>query len=142
MTALPPDGRQLAAGYGYLDTTIRLWDVQSAQLIRQFSGHRTWVGTIGFLPDGKTLASAANDQTVRLWDVESGGLLRTLLGHTDAVWALGVMPDGKALVSGDQDGLVRVWDLSDPPPDPGPGAVPTTSSSGTPAPGGRRARIP
>ena len=121
--AFSPDGRRLAAGYGYLDTTIRLWDVESAQLIRQFDGHRTWVGSLAFLPDGKTLASAANDQTVRLWDVESGRLLRTLLGHTDAVMALVVLPDGKGLVSGDDEGTIRIWDLSDQPPAPVPVAV-------------------
>jgi WD40 repeat protein len=122
--AFSPDGRRLAAGYGLIDTTIRLWEVQSTQLVHQLKGHSTYVSSVAFMPDGNTLASAAFDQTVRLWDVETGQLVRTLLAHADAVWTLAVLPDGQGLVSGDCDGVVRIWDLNHPPPDPGPVAVP------------------
>jgi hypothetical protein len=101
--AFSPDGRKLAAGYGYRDTTNRLWDVQSAQLIHQLKGHRAWVSSVAFMPDGKTLASGAQDQTIRLWDVESGRLKRTLLGHTVAgpSWCC---PTGRAWLAGTRTG--------------------------------------
>ncbi len=110
--AFSPDGRIVASGAGYTDSTIRLWDAATGRQIGPLLGHRGWVGSLIFLPDGQTLASASSDQTIRLWNVsrrEPAGLLR---GHLLEVWRLALLPDGKTLVSGCKDGSVSVWDTS------------------------------
>src|SRR5207245_6877219 len=74
-------------------------------------GHRGWVSSVAFAPDGQTLASASADQTVKLWSVAKGKLLPSLQGHADIVSSVAFAPDGKALVTGSYDKTARLWDL-------------------------------
>ena len=67
--AFSPDGRLLATGAA--DKTVRVWDVATAEELRQFDGHIDRVSYVDFSPDGKTLASASWDGTVLLWDTSN-----------------------------------------------------------------------
>ena len=71
--AISPDGRLVAAGS--LDTIVRLWDVQTGQLIERLVGHKDSVYSVAFTPDGKGLVSGSLDQTLKHWDL--GPLLRS-----------------------------------------------------------------
>ncbi len=69
--AFSPKGRTLASASG--DSTIRLWDVTTYQLLgAPLTGHTGAVLSVVFNPDGQTLASASFDQTIRPWDVTTG----------------------------------------------------------------------
>jgi eukaryotic-like serine/threonine-protein kinase len=109
--AFSPDGRILAIGGGYTESAIKLWDVETHQLIGQLDGHRSWITYLMFLPDGR-LASASADQTVRLWDIQSRRSLGTFRGHQSEVRSLDVSPDGRTLASGAKDGTVLLWDVA------------------------------
>ena len=56
-----------------------------------FRGHTDGFSCVAFSPDGKTLASASQDQTIKLWDVATGKERATLKG-THEVGLRGVQP--------------------------------------------------
>jgi WD40 repeat protein/serine/threonine protein kinase len=69
--AFSPDGSRLASGAGFVESTVRLWDVAAGRELARLEGHRTYVRSLLFWPDGQTLASASGDQTIHLWDLAS-----------------------------------------------------------------------
>lgn len=67
--AFSPDGRTVASGSW--DNTIRLWDVNTGQLLATLRGHASGVLSVAFSPDGNSLASASEDKTIKIWDVSA-----------------------------------------------------------------------
>lgn len=65
--AISPDGRFVAAGS--LDTFVRIWDVQTGNLVERLAGHKDSVYSVAFTPDGKGLVSGSLDQTLKHWDL-------------------------------------------------------------------------
>jgi parallel beta-helix repeat protein len=119
--AFSPDGRLLASGSRWPDTTIKLWDVASGRLVRTLEGHTGNVTSVAFSPDGRLLASGSCGRfalgcvqgEIKLWDVASGRLVRTLSGHTDWVLSVAFSPDGRLLASsGSWDRTIKLWDVA------------------------------
>ncbi|HYT87091.1 MAG TPA: protein kinase [Gemmataceae bacterium] len=102
------DGKLLAATAP--NSTVRLWDATTGELLRTFTGHTEAVARVAFAPDGKRLATASHDGTARLWDVATGEPLLTFRRHTSAVVCIAWSPDGKQLASASFDGTARLWD--------------------------------
>jgi WD40 repeat protein len=64
--ALSPNGKTVATAR---DETIQLWDARTGRLRASLAGHNGLIQALAFRPDGRQLASTAQDGTVKLWDV-------------------------------------------------------------------------
>jgi RNA polymerase sigma factor (sigma-70 family) len=120
-----PDGLTVAHGSG--DGAIHLRDVGANEDRTTIDpperdrmpevGHKDYVESLAFSPDGKILASGSYDRTIKVWERSTGKELRTIeghgvgyIGHEGTIRSLAFSPDGKRLASASEDQSVRVWD--------------------------------
>jgi WD40 repeat protein len=106
--AFSPDGERLAVSNREI---LLLIDVSSGQIIRQMTGHTRSIYAIAFRPDGKMIATGADDATVRLWDAESGAAIKRMVGHSTYISDVAFSPDGRWLVSATSNEF-KVWDVA------------------------------
>jgi WD40 repeat protein len=104
-----PDGQFMATCD--TDCRVRIWQVQTGELVLICQGHTNWVRFVVFSPDGQILASGGADNTVKLWNVRDGICIKTLMGHEHEVFSVAFSPDGKFLASGSGDRTIKLWDV-------------------------------
>ncbi len=103
--AFSPDGRILALpGEG----AIRLWDVQTYQLVRSFPNSAN-PGNLRFSSNSQTLISTPSFTKVHLWEVATGRSLKTLHAKLLIFECMAVHPQGTQFVGGSDDGSLRLW---------------------------------
>jgi WD40 repeat protein len=110
--AFSPNSELLAAGFGYLNGTIRLWETRTRSLRGQLTNHLQDVTALVFTGDGRHLVSASHDGTIRLWDVARQTEVRCYQSSREGLTTLALLPDGGTLVSGGLGGRVCFWEVA------------------------------
>lgn len=116
--ALSPDGRYLAAA-GHTGTKgakvhpVRLYDLESGEIVRLFSGHREAVLSVAFSADGRFLASAGMDDSAIVWRVSDGRKLQQVRHPAGDINVVRLTQDGGRMFTGGDDSKVRMWRVRD-----------------------------
>ncbi|MEM7426620.1 MAG: caspase family protein [Pseudomonadota bacterium] len=116
--ALSPDGRYLAvAGHTGIEDArvhpVRLYNLESGELVKLYSGHREPVLSVSFSPDGARLASAGMDDSAIVWRTSDGKVLQQVRHRQGDINVVRFTADGERLVTGGDDSLVMLWRISD-----------------------------
>lgn len=100
---ISPDGQTVISGS--TDTTIKLWNLHTGELLDTLTGHSAAVVSLAINPDKQTLASSSTDGIINLWNLRTGELLQTLSGCSPITFS----SNGKTLVSGGKGGTIKIW---------------------------------
>lgn len=92
---------------GSLDKTIRVWHLETGELIRTLIAHSGGIRSLQF--DDAKLVTGSMDKTLRVWNHHTGQCIRTLEGHSGPV--LDLHFDERMMASGSTDHTVRVWNF-------------------------------
>lgn len=102
-TQYSPDGQYLLVNYS--DSTIHVWNTQSAELLYKMSGDFS-----DFSPDGKYFITTFWYGSTSIWDVASGKEHQRLEGSHS-----GFSPDGRYIITtirGNRSITDKIWDMT------------------------------
>lgn len=112
--ALSLDKRYMLLNMSFSYPELQLWDLDSRQVIKHYTGHLQEKFYIKGILGGhgqSFVASGSEDATVYIWNRSTELLTTKLSGHTSMVNCVAWSPtDSSLLVSGSDDYTVKVWD--------------------------------
>jgi WD40 repeat protein len=97
--------RAVSAGY---DNIVRLWNLETGKIEREFVGHQRGIYGLAVSRDGKRLLSGGYDKLIRLWDIASADEVRRFQQHEDGINALAFTANGRYALSAGNDRTVRL----------------------------------
>ncbi|KAJ2665286.1 ubiquitin-binding SDF ubiquitin ligase complex subunit met30 [Coemansia sp. RSA 1200] len=93
---------------GSLDSTMRVWDIDTGECLDTIFGHVEGIWSMTF--DALRIVSGSNDGTLKVWDTTSHACLFTLQPTQAAINCVAI--SDTRIILGDNDGNARVFDFS------------------------------
>jgi WD40 repeat protein len=90
---------------------LYLWDIQSGEILHQYTGHSGTPWSLDVSPDGRYVVSASDTGEVILWDLPTGEELYRLNAHKQGVYSVTFSLDGKSVFSLSTDGMLTQWQI-------------------------------
>ena len=108
------DGHYVATGCNRM---AQIFEVHSGILVTTLEDENSdkdgdlYIRSVCFSPDGRFLATGAEDKCIRVWDIRNRRILHTFQGHEQDIYSLDYSRDGRFIASGSGDRSVRLWDM-------------------------------
>lgn len=122
--AFSPDGKYVLTGSGNTgdfyedvpgdgteieDNSARLWNAETGEEIRTFTGHTGAVNSVAISRDSKIVLTGSIDGTARLWETATGAEIRRLnVGEDGEIRSVAFSPDSKIIATGGSE--IVLWD--------------------------------
>jgi WD40 repeat protein len=90
---------------------IKIWNIETGELIRQFKKLEPYIGHIRISPDSKKMFIVSPGFTIDIWDIETESIIKQLKGHTDYIGSIKMSPDSTKLVSTAADLTMKIWNV-------------------------------
>ncbi len=105
--ALAQDATRLLSGGG--DRRVRLWNLDTREVISEYREHDARVLCVGFLGDSLT-GSVDESGRVIVFDPASGQILREFQTHEQGIYGAAFSANGSRLLTAGSDSTARLWD--------------------------------
>ncbi|KAI9746513.1 MAG: general transcription repressor [Claussenomyces sp. TS43310] len=108
------DGKYVATG---CNRSAQIFDIVTGQKVSVLQDDTVdsvgdlYIRSVCFSPDGRYLATGAEDKLIRVWDIASNKIRNTFSGHEQDIYSLDFARDGRTIASGSGDRTVRLWDI-------------------------------
>ncbi|KIW10247.1 hypothetical protein PV08_11209 [Exophiala spinifera] len=109
------DGKYIATG---CNRSAQIFDARDGRKVCELLDENVqdkdgdlYIRSVCFSPDGKLLATGAEDKKIRVWDIESKRIRTIFDGHEQDIYSLDFSRTGRLIASGSGDKTVRLWDI-------------------------------
>mmetsp|Transcript_2633 Transcript_2633/g.4479 ORF Transcript_2633/g.4479 Transcript_2633/m.4479 type:complete len:314 (+) Transcript_2633:27-968(+) len=111
VTSVAVSGDGLCTLAACLDSTLRLLDKASGQLLASYKGHMHQAVKMdcGFTPSDAHVVGSSETGEVLYWDLVEGNVVKRFDAHNGMVCSLAIHPEGNQLITSSLDGAVKVW---------------------------------
>ncbi len=118
VTGIALAGENLVSGS--YDGRLIWWNRETRESVRDVTAHDKWIRSVVASPDGRLVASVADDMQCKIWNAESGELVFTLSDHNaetphhypSMLYTCGFSRDGNLLATADKVGHIVIWNVA------------------------------
>jgi WD40 repeat protein len=93
------------------DNKLKVWDINSGNVIKTFSGYNGGVLSLSYSPDGNFLVSGGFQNSLNIWDIKNKVKYKVLEDvNSDYVSSVIFSSDGNLMASEHYNGIIILWD--------------------------------
>lgn len=97
---------------GSEDSTIKIWDYDTAQYERTLKGHTGPITDVIYDSTGNMLASCSVDMSAKLWDMSTYTCSKTLKGHDHTLSSIRFLPSNDQILTCSRDNTIKCWEVN------------------------------